>query len=148
MFETICVGYDGSDPSESAIRAACDLASKYGATLHIVHTPHPDTVAFAMGAVVGYHVATIIPSPEETAKAAAVMIEKAVAAAAEAGQDTVITHVGAGDAALVLLEYATEHDADLIVTGRRGLGNLTGLVLGSTSQYISHHAACAHLTVK
>lgn len=148
MFKTICVGYDGSEPSDNAVRMACDLAEKYNSSVHIVHTPHPETVTFALGAVAGYHVATTMPSSEETAKAAAIMLEKATATAAEAGHASVTTHVGEGEAAQSLIDYAKEVDSDLIVTGRRGLGNLSALVLGSTSLNIGHLATCAHLTVK
>lgn len=148
MFETICVGYDGSEPSENAVRMACDLAGKYHSALHLVHTPHPETVAFAMGAVSGYHAAITMPSPKETAEAADRLLEKARATAAAAGKTDVVTHIGTGDAAQALTSYAEKVGADLIVTGRRGLGNLKGLVLGSTSQDVGHRAACAHLTVK
>jgi nucleotide-binding universal stress UspA family protein len=148
MFKTICVGYDGSEPSENAVRAACDLAGRYQATLHIVHTPHPETVAFAMGAVAGYAVAASMPTPEETRKAAEDMIERAKATAAAAGQTNVTTHIGSGDTATALTNYAKSVDADLIVTGRRGLGNLSALVLGSTSLDVGHKANCAHLTVR
>ena len=147
MFRTICVGYDGSDPSENAIRIACDLAEKYGARVHVVHTPYPETVAFALGAVPGYHVAAAIPSLEDTRKAGEDMLERARAAAAAAGQPEIVTHLGEGDAARALIDYAASVDSDLIVTGRRGLGNLSALVLGSTSQAVAHKATCAHLTV-
>lgn len=147
MFNTICVGYDGSDPSKKAIQMACDIAGKYGSSVHIVHTPHPETVAFAMGAVAGYHAVTTLPSPEETAKAANKMLTEATSVATGEGMAGVSTHIGQGDAAEVLTDYAAKVGSDLIVTGRRGLGNLSALVLGSTSQSVSHQAKCAHLTV-
>jgi nucleotide-binding universal stress UspA family protein len=148
MFKTICVGYDGSEPSDNAVRIACDLAQKYGSKVHVVHTPHPETVAFALGAVAGYHVATTLPSPDETAQAVEKMLGKAKATAAALGQTDVVTHVGDGDAAKALTDYAKSVKSDLIVTGRRGLGNLTALVLGSTSQSVAHEADCAHMTVR
>lgn len=149
MFTTICVGYDGSEPSDNAVRMACDLATKYDSAVHVIHTPHPETVAFAMGAVAGYHVATTMPSAEETAKSAAVLLAKAVETAKAVGYAGEIkTHMGEGDAAQSLIEYADSVGSDLIVTGRRGLGNLSAIVLGSTSQSVGHLASCAHLTVK
>ena len=147
MFKVICVGYDGSEPSQNAVKVACNMADKYGSSVHIIHSPHPETVAFAMGAVAGYHVATTMPTPEETEKSARVMLDKAKEAAVEAGQSDVTTHVGNGDAAQVLTDYAKSVGSDLIVTGRRGLGNFSALVLGSTSLNVGHKATCAHLTV-
>ena len=59
MFSKIVVGVDGSEISDNAVRMACDLAGKYDSALYLVHTPQPHTVAFAMGAVAGYHAVKI-----------------------------------------------------------------------------------------
>ncbi|WP_299968208.1 universal stress protein [uncultured Roseobacter sp.] len=147
MFSRITVGFDGSPPSENALRLACDMAQKYDAEVHICHTPKPETVAFALGAVSGYHVATTMPHPDQIAKAEAKLMEQACGIAADMGCAAPITHVGEGDPAQALLDHAEQIGSDLIVTGRRGLGNLTALVLGSTSQQVGHLAKCAHLTV-
>jgi len=147
MFKDILVGFDGSEPSENALRVACDLAGKYDATLHLSHTPKHDTVAFAMGAVAGYHAVTTMPSAEEIEAAAQKIFAQAQAIATACGQDKIVTHKGLGDPAHDMLDHAAACGADLIVTGRRGLGNLSALVLGSTSQHVAHHAKCACLTV-
>lgn len=127
---------------------ACALAVKHGSALHIVHTPRPDTVAFALGAVAGYHAATMMPTPEETTKSAEISLEKARRIAAEAGKADVETHVGQGEPAEFLVSYARDCGADLIVTGRRGLGHVTALMLGSTSYAVAQLADCPHLTVR
>jgi nucleotide-binding universal stress UspA family protein len=48
-----------------------------------------------------------------------------------------------GDPASVTLKIALEEQADLIVVGRRGLGGLARLLLGSVSEKIVTHAHCA-----
>jgi nucleotide-binding universal stress UspA family protein len=58
------------------------------------------------------------------------------------------TVVRAGDPASVILEAAKAEQADLIAMGRRGLGDLAGLLLGSVSHKVAHLAECACLTVK
>lgn len=146
MFSKIVVGVDGSGQASKALELACDMAGKYNSEIHLVHTPKAETVAFALGAVAGYHVATTMPEPEKVKEAAEKVLNeaKAVAVAHKVG---VKTHIGSGDPADDVVACAKECGADLIVTGRRGLGNIAGAFLGSTSQKISHDADCAHMTV-
>jgi nucleotide-binding universal stress UspA family protein len=40
----------------------------------------------------------------------------------------------------VLLEVAAREHVDLIVVGRRGLGSVRELLLGSVSHYLAHHS--------
>ena len=147
MFRTLVVGIDGSQPSEKALRIACDLATLYDGTVHLVHTPQPQTVAFAAGAVAGYHVVTSMPPDDQVQDAARKILQKGVEIAEECGQQDVQTHTSRGNPVTEITAYADSCGADLIVTGRRGLGNIGGLVLGSTSQGIGHKASCAVLTV-
>lgn len=147
MFETIVVGVDGSKASDKAIQIACDLAQKYKADLHIVHSPQPETAVYATAAVAGFPAVADMPTVEELDKAGEEVLRMAVLAAAEAGQPDVQTHMKRGDPADQMIECAAMVGADLIITGRRGLGNIAGLVLGSTSQRIMHHAKCAVMTV-
>ena len=53
-----------------------------------------------------------------------------------------------GDPATSILRAADDEAADIIVMGRRGLGDLAGLLLGSVSHKVTHLASCACLTVK
>lgn len=52
-----------------------------------------------------------------------------------------------GDPKREILDAALEMDAGLIVTGARGLGGFTGLVLGSVSRAVSKAAPCSVLVV-
>ena len=147
MFGKIVVGLDGSEHSDQALRIACDLAGKYGSDLHLVHTPQPQTVAFAMGAVAGYHTVTTMPSSEEVQEAADKIIDAAKAVVEEAGQTVTQAHTERGEPAEHIVACAKEVGADLIVTGRRGLGSMGSLLQGSTTQRVNHLAECACLSV-
>ena len=59
--------------------------------------------------------------------------------------ETLVEH---GDPAHRIVDAAQHHGADLIVMGRRGHGDLKGLLLGSVSHKVCQLAACACLTVK
>ncbi|MEL7099547.1 MAG: universal stress protein [Pseudomonadota bacterium] len=147
MFKTIVVGIDGSGPSQNAVRMACDLAGKYDSTLALVHTPQPQTVAFALGAMAGYHAVTTMPDPDEVKRAAAKVMDAASAIAAEAGVTITAQASEQGDPATQIVAMADDTGADLIVMGRRGLGGVGALFMGSTSQDVAHKAKCAMLTV-
>ena len=144
MFKKIVVGLDGSEASEKALRIACDLAQRYGSEMHIVHPPQMETLAVYMGA--GGAVA-VTPSQTELDAVGTQVIENGCAIAKECGQKVAKTHLVHGNAADQILQCTEDCGADLIVTARRGLGSITGLVLGSTSQRISHLAKCAYLSV-
>ncbi len=147
MFEKIVVGVDGSPESEHAFSLACDLAQKYNSELHLVHTPQPQTVAFAMGAVAGYHAATTMPSSEEIKMACDKIVSSAEAIAEKNNQKITQTHLERGDPADQIIACAKGCGADLIITGRRGLGSVGSLLQGSTSQRVNHLAKCACMSV-
>ncbi|WP_299614738.1 universal stress protein [uncultured Tateyamaria sp.] len=147
MFKKIVVGVDGSATSDNAVRIACDLAGKYDSDIYLVHTPQPQTVAFAMGAVAGYHAVTTMPSHDEVVEAANRITSDATAIAKECGREIAGTFTEQGDPGTHIIEATQEVGADLIVTGRRGLGSIGSLVQGSTSQRVNHLAKCATLSV-
>ena len=143
MFTKITVGIDGSKASENALRLACDLAKKYDAAMHIVHAPQLETIAYAVGA----SAVAVSPTQEELDAVGTAVIDAGKAIAQDCGQAVAKTHILAGSSADQILECAEDWGADLIVMGRRGLGGISSLILGSTSQRVSHMAKCACLTV-
>jgi nucleotide-binding universal stress UspA family protein len=44
-----------------------------------------------------------------------------------------------GPPAAAIIAIAEEGEADLVVTGRRGLGGFAELLLGSTTHHLAHH---------
>lgn len=147
MITSIVVGIDGSDAAERGLRMACCIATKFGAKIQIVHTPRDETVVYAAEAISGFYVGVNAAHQDVLREAAEKLVEKASGIAAEEGIAAIEAHVGHGDPARDVLDRAEAASADLIVTGRRGLGDFSALVLGSTSHQISKHAKCACLTV-
>ena len=147
MFKKIIVGFDGSEQSEVAVRIACDLATRYSGSLTVMHVPHGETEAPVVGAVAGLRAAMSMPSFDEVETAGQRVLDAGLAIAADAGCTGAKFHMPHGDPSTEILAHANKIGADLIVTGRRGLGGTASLILGSTSQSISHTAQCACLTV-
>lgn len=147
MFEKIVIGTDGSKESEHALRLACDIAQKYDSEIHLVHTPQPQTVAFAMGAMAGYHAVSAMPDPEEVEKACERIVSSARAIAAQYNREISEVCTEQGDPAEQIINCAEGCDADLIITGRRGLGSIGSLLQGSTSLRVNHLARCACMSV-
>ncbi len=73
------------------------------------------------------------------------IVDQARDAAQSAGATRIETAIQDGDPATRIVEYSRNEGVDLIVLGRRGLGGIAGLLLGSVSQKVSHVAPCACL---
>lgn len=59
-----------------------------------------------------------------------------------------VDHVRAGDPAREIIGLAEEREADLIVTGTRGLSGMERLLLGSVARNVLTHARCSVLIVR
>lgn len=133
MFKTIVVGYDGSDPSVRALEAACALAKIHEGELHLVHTPEIAMSEFA--------------TREDATAAARQAIRDAVGIAEAMDVTPASTTIGETQPCDDIMTIVNLYEAELIVTGRRGLGSVSGLLIGSTSQKLAHVAKCACMTV-
>jgi nucleotide-binding universal stress UspA family protein len=75
------------------------------------------------------------------------VLERAEGRARSAGVSEVEGRGGWGDPSEVIIETAQRLAVDSIVMGRRGLGRLAGLLLGSVSQKVATHATCVVILV-
>jgi len=144
MFKDIVIAVDGSDHARNAMKIGCDLALKYDSSIHIVTAPYLETVAYAMGS----GAVEIQPTQSEIQKAGKQVMDEAVTLAKNAGVEPAPTAIRGGDAKSVILKAVEDTGADLVIMGRRGLGSVGSLILGSTSLRVSHDAPCAVMTVK
>ena len=133
MFRTIVIAIDGSDPSKRAIQAGCQIARAFGSEIHLVHAQEAQSNAGSEGPRKDRR------SPE---------LEEARALAEAAGVASLTATAVEGDPFEEIMTVVDLYSADLIITGRRGLGTIRGMLAGSTSQQIAKHANCAHLSVK
>ena len=136
---TILVGVDGSKHGEAALEFAAEEASLRGARLLVV-CAWQIPMAFGPNAVYPSELLQGLPGEAE------ITVQWAVARAQEL-QPQVACEGEAieGHPAAVLLKEAEQ--ADMIVVGSRGHGGFTGLMLGSVSQQVVHHALCPVVVV-
>jgi nucleotide-binding universal stress UspA family protein len=137
----IVVGLDGSDGSGDALRWAIALARATGADVVAVHAFE---VPYAFSRATGFG---LLPSTEGWAEAEQRTFEETwCAPLREAGVEH-RTVFRTGRASRALCDVAAETAADLMVTGRRGLGSLLEPLAGSVSQHLVHAAPCPVVVV-
>ena len=135
----IVVGVDGSAPSIEALRWALEEARLRRVGVDVVHGwQYPGVLFFGE---------TMVIAADDVAEGAADVLQQTMAAVAdEVGDLDVRTFVERGHPVGVLAEHAK--DAALVVVGSRGRGGFTGLLLGSVSSEVVHHAPCPAVVVR
>jgi nucleotide-binding universal stress UspA family protein len=137
---TIVVGIDGSNHAEAALELAAEEALLRDARLVIVYAwDTPSATADPAIALVP-EMEGLDPDAESIVQAAVARVAKLQPQVACQGKAI------EGQPAQVLLGEA--EGADMIVVGSRGRGGFTGLLLGSVSQQVVHHAPCPVLVVR
>ncbi|MFQ5595143.1 MAG: universal stress protein [Anaerolineae bacterium] len=138
MFGKILLATDGSAHSDRALDHVKSLAQKYGSEVIVFHAYH-------------YIPEYISPSNADQilqgAKAAAEDIVGKAAYHLEAAGIPVRTMVDEGPAANEIVSLAANERCDLIVVGARGLGGVTGTLLGSVSMRVVSKTALPVLVV-
>ena len=130
-FRRITVGVDTSPSGTAALQWAVDLARATGGEVTAIHAWHIPKA---------YVYADLLQARSDAERALADSVKLA------AGQDVPVTgRFLAGGAAEVLVEASS--DADVLVVGSRGLGGFAGLLLGSVSAQVVHHARCSVVVV-
>lgn len=137
----VVVGIDGSPTSEQAIAAAFEEASLRGVPLVAVHAWSDVTYEDFSGIV------RIMPQWESVVEGEERLLAQRLAGWQEKYPDVEIRRELRRDRPRQALLDASEN-AQLVVVGSRGRGGFTGLLLGSTSQALVHHAGCPVLVVR
>jgi nucleotide-binding universal stress UspA family protein len=177
MIKRVLVALDGSDHAKRAMDLACEMAARFDAELIAMHVIPAKSISqaerrladaefqsegakdFNVMSGMGARSDTGLQSQRLAEQAAETqgrlrwalgncLMSNAHARAKEKAVQKVRTITRAGDPAKEILSVAGEEHADIIIMGRRGMGGLAGLLIGSVSHKVSHLADCACLTVK
>ncbi len=139
--QRVVVGLDGSAQAELALHWAIREAKAWDAELVAV-TGVP--LGAATGALSWLPAAIDQDQVIQDVRAALdVLIDRV--AASEPGTPPIKRKVLEGTGAQLLTEFSGE--SDLVVVGSRGRGGFAGLLLGSTSQAVLHHAPCPVMVI-
>ena len=128
----IVVGVDGSEAAHKALQWAAAEAKSHKAGLTVLHAwsyMPPMTSALPNP-----------PIPMETLEEAARAVLDEAVSSIDTNDVTVESKLVIGGAAQSLIAEAK--GADMLVVGSRGHGGFAGLLLGSVSQQLTHHAPC------
>lgn len=134
----IIVAVDGSPMSQAAADWAAREAALRYATLTVVHVQTADEIGSWVDVPITDEYMAYRDRLAEGVIADS--LEAVYAALAATREIPVTTSILRGSKMPMLTDMSK--DADMMVVGCRGLGALTGLLLGSTSSALVHHAHC------
>jgi nucleotide-binding universal stress UspA family protein len=153
MYRKILVAFDGSEPSKHALDIAVSTADKWKAELVILSVV--PRVMMPVFPDEGFGAAPITAA-QDMSEYQDKMKEIYASSLREAEEDineafpdiVVTTKLMEGRPSAIIVEEAEEEHIDLIVIGSRGIGGITGWILGSTSRRVVESCTKPILVVK
>lgn len=142
MFKKILVAIDGSKMSEKVLETVVPIAKENGSEITIIHVSKELVLPRA---VVVTDLEKIL---SEMRNSAIELLNEAQHKLKAQGVDANYIYKQGSSVSRVIVEVAQEKDADLIIIGSRGLGNIKGMMLGGVSQKVAQLSVCPILIVK
>lgn len=139
MYDRILFPTDGSEGAAAALKHALAHAKTYDATLHVLYVVEETYPLVEAGP------ADVLDGLRERGDRT---LEEVRSRAAAAGVDSIQGTVAGGSPYRQILEYADEHDIELIVMGTHGRRGIDRVLLGSVAEKIVRSADCPVLTVR
>jgi len=173
MIKKVLIATDGSEHATKAVEFGSDIAARYDAEVVLVHVLLRHEVPADMKRIVAAERTSAQP-PQPSAVMSAVdianilnlggdltplpdaalatigqrILDRAESVARDHGVETVDKRIEDGKPVDRILAVAKDTDANLIVSGARGLSDLQALFVGSVSHKLSHLAPVTCLTVR
>jgi nucleotide-binding universal stress UspA family protein len=143
--KSILVATDFSEPSDAALMYGRELAMRFGARLHVLHVAQ-NMYLSTFGAE---SYAAISPDlqrqVEDDAKR---QLDDLLIDSDKSGPPATGVVLTAVSPAFAIVDYARDHDVDLIVMGTHGRGAVAHLIMGSVAERVVRLSPCPVLTVR
>lgn len=141
--QRILLPTDFSTISTAATKYACELATKFDAELHLLHTLEIHPVAtpdFGMGLA--------LPRYAEESRAVAEKSMSGLLDSAWSKGRKVVQAIVEGSPVKEIVSYARTQNIDLIVISTHGRTGLAHVLMGSVAENVVRSAPCPVLTVR
>jgi len=136
MRDKILLPVDGSETSDRTIRAIIEHKTRFTTSLTLLHVVNVEKLAYRM--IPGFQVEMI---REHAIKSGQSLLDGRKAIFDSAGLMTE-TRLEMGAPREVICRIADEEHFDLVILGRRGMGEIRDVLFGSVSNYVLHHVRC------
>jgi nucleotide-binding universal stress UspA family protein len=157
MLNKILVAIDDSPTHRVVFTEALTLAQKTGASLMLLHVLTPDDrhnpelprsyIPYYYPIITDELIKQYHEEWEAAEHRGLSLLRSLTQEATQAGVSVEYSQ-NVGEPSRVICDFAKDWQADLIVTGRRGRSGLSELLMGSVSNYVTHHAHCSVLVVQ
>jgi len=144
-FDRILAPTDFSHHAEGAVRAACELAERFEAELHLLHVLSEVVVPAGPDPML---VSSMPPEYyQDMERQSQESLNRII------GEDwpkptRLVTEASWGDPVDEILRYASDHGIDLIVCATHGRTGLAHVLLGSVAERIVREAPCPVLSIR
>jgi len=153
LIQKILVAIDGSEPSERALEYAVEFAERWGAELTLLAViPRVMLPVFPDEGFGATPIAAAKDFGQYQERMRTIYQNVLTEAETDLRRDhpevKVVTRLEEGRPSSTIVGVAEEDDFDLIVVGSRGIGGITGWILGSTSRRVVDSCTKPILIVK
>lgn len=143
--KNVLVATDFGEAADSALAYGRELARRFNATLHVLHVAE-NVYITAFGAET---YASFAPDLQrDIEESAHRRLYEAVIDSDGSDPRTIPSVMTSSSPAFAIIDYANEHEIDLIVMGTHGRGTLGHFLMGSVAERVVRLAGCPVLTIR
>jgi nucleotide-binding universal stress UspA family protein len=148
MINKILVATDGSSHAKKAVDFASDFASKYDATIYVVHVVQEERIPDEMKEFMEAEHLVASPGKAYRETIGKKIIEDAKSNMLQHDIKKIEPILLVGDAPREIVDFAKKQNIDVIILGNQGLGRVKEFFLGSVTTKVFYSAPCTCITVK